>query len=86
MNKFKVNDIIKITNSVYKDYKQDEDYNRVNNRLAIIIKIDLTTHTKYIYKVRFIDNLEEILDKIDYYYKDEEITKISKEEAMLELL
>lgn len=81
--KFKVGDIVKIiAPSLYS--------NKVTNRIAKIIKIDNEFSRSFPYKIIFLDNRKcdnDIENGSMYnHYCDNEIIKISKERAMVELL
>jgi len=87
--KYKVGDILKIINPAYPSYPEYR-YN-FRNRICKVIETNaiykfMYSNTKYHYKVKFIDNKESPEDTIDYYYDDKEVIKLTKEEAMLEIL
>jgi len=85
--KYKVGDIVKVVNPEYT--LNSDGYKDTIDRIVIIISYVEKSESKlenYDYKVKFIDGKSEPRYSWDYTYMNREIIRISREEAMLEIL
>jgi len=84
--KYKIGDIVKITSPAYTIHTYAYDF--IKNRIALIIEspLEQDDDDEYIHYVRFIDNEPTPKYPWDFTYAEKELTKLTKEAAMLELL
>jgi len=84
--KYKIGDFVKTINPAR--YSGSPVYNTVKDRICIIIEYDVNLGYAHIfnYKVKYIDGKKNPNEKIDYCYDHQELIRISREDAVLEIL